>query len=199
MSRAGRLCVASGVVLLLSAPSVAAGARFAGAQAVPARAVALSGRCHQRGTDLYSLPDAHCTPGALNPAVTQATIYRTICVSGWSASVRPPESYTEPLKEQQMAAYGNKGRLGAYEEDHLVPLELGGSPTSPGNLWPEPGAAPNPKDAVEDAAHAAVCGQRISLAAARRAIATNWIAFGERLGVFTATDVRENRRIIPHW
>jgi hypothetical protein len=36
------------------------------------------------------LPDPACTPGALNPDVTQASIGSTICVSGWTATIRPP-------------------------------------------------------------------------------------------------------------
>jgi len=39
----------------------------------------------------------------LNPAVTQSTIDQTICVSGWTATVRPPESNTESLKRKQIA------------------------------------------------------------------------------------------------
>ena len=129
------------------------------------------------------LPDPACTPGATNPAVTQSDIDRTICVSGWTSTVRPPEAYTEPLKYQQMTAYGDTGSAGNFEEDHLIPLELGGSPTSPHNLWPQPGASPNPKDSVEDAARQAVCAGRIGLTAAQQAMATNWITFGEQLGV----------------
>jgi hypothetical protein len=82
-----------------------------------------------------------------------------------------------------MAAYGFTGSAGNYEEDHLIPLELGGSPTSPKNLWPEPGASPNPKDSVESAADHAVCTGQLTLAAAQQAIATDWIAFGQQLGV----------------
>jgi hypothetical protein len=82
-----------------------------------------------------------------------------------------------------MAAYGETGSAGGYEEDHLIPLELGGSPTSPQNLWPQPGASPNPKDAVEDAANQAVCDGQVTLAAAQHSIAVNWVALGEQLGV----------------
>lgn len=132
------------------------------------------------------LPDPTCTPGAVYAGVTQANIDQTICTSGWTSTIRPPESYTEPLKYQQMAAYGEAGSAGGYEEDHLIPLELGGSPTSPQNLWPEPGATPNPKDAVENAANHAVCDGQLSLASARQAIASNWIAFGRQLGAIAA-------------
>ena len=123
------------------------------------------GSCHAIGTGLYSRPDPSCTPGALNPAVTQATIDRTICVEGWTATVRPPESITEQEKAASMAAYGDTGSLGDYEYDHFVPLELGGATNDPRNLWPEPGASPNPKDTVEDELRQEVCDGQLSLAA----------------------------------
>ena len=44
-------------------------------------------------------PNLRLTPGAFNPAVRQTTIDSTICVSGWTREVRPPESYTEQLKQ----------------------------------------------------------------------------------------------------
>jgi hypothetical protein len=115
--------------------------------------------------------------------VTQANIGSSICLAGWTAPVRPPESYTERLKVQQMAAYGDLGPVSAYEEDHLIPLELGGSPASPSNLWPEIGALRNPKDSVENAARRAVCKGSLGLAAAQLAMSANWIVFGEQLGV----------------
>lgn len=86
-----------------------------------------------------SLPDAAMTPGAVNPAVTQGTIGLTICRRGWTRTVRPSVGYTEPLKKMQIRAYGYADpRPWKYEEDHLIPLDLGGSPDSPRNLWPEP-------------------------------------------------------------
>ena len=145
-----------------------------------------AGSCHSRGSGLFALPDPRCTPGALNPAVTQADIGRTICADGWTATVRPPESITEPEKQASMASYGLGGSLGVYEYDHLVPLELGGAPNSPRNLWPEPdysnpsGYDLNPKDRVEYELNREVCDGRISLAAAQHEIATNWVAVYRR-------------------
>lgn len=141
------------------------------------------GSCEYRGSGVYVLPDPACTPGATDSAVTQSDLGSTICQAGWTETVRPPESFTEPLKYEQMAAYGDSGSAGAFEEDHLVPLELGGSPTSPLNLWPEPGATPNPKDAVENAANHAVCDGQMTLAQAQQAIASDWITLGRQLGV----------------
>ena len=127
-------------------------------------------------------PNPSRTPGALNPAVTQRDIYSTICVRGWTRTVRPPEAYTEHLKREQIRLYGYRDRwLRDYEEDHLVPLELGGSPASPRNLWPEPhhvagGWGSYRKDQLENRLNHLVCRGRITLAVARRAIARNWIA-----------------------
>ncbi len=138
------------------------------------------GSCHQIGSGVYSRPDPACTPGALNPQVTQATIHGTICVSGWTATVRPAEAITEPEKAASMAAYGDTGPLGAYEYDHFVPLELGGATNDPRNLWPEPGASPNPKDAVEGELRRQVCDGQMSLRAAQHAIVANWVSLARR-------------------
>lgn len=134
------------------------------------------GSCHALGSGLYSRPDPRCTPGAINPAVTQANIAETICREGWTNTVRPPESVTETEKAASMAAYGDPGPRSAYEYDHLVPLELGGAINDPRNLWPEPGASPNPKDAVELELNRDVCGGRMTLARAQRVIALDWVA-----------------------
>lgn len=129
--------------------------------------------CAARGP----LPDPVCTPGVANPNVTQANIQTTICKSGWTATVRPPVSYTTPLKVAQMKQYGLTGPTSDYEEDHFIPLELGGSPTDPLNLWPE-AAAPVPgfhqKDQVENQLKALVCAGKMTLADAQQRIVTDW-------------------------
>ena len=78
------------------------------------------GSCHVRGHYPFTMPDSHCTPGALNPAVTQATIHRTICRPGYSSSIRPSTSVTGPEKFGSMDAYGFFQGPGAYEYDHLL-------------------------------------------------------------------------------
>lgn len=153
-----------------------ASAARAGASAARAGASAAGGACHARGHGLFSLPDGRCTPGAVNPGVTQRDIGRTICRAGWTESVRPPESVTERQKRAAMRAYGDRRPMRFYEYDHLIPLELGGAPDATRNLWPEPGGSPNPKDALENHLRALVCDRRLSLAAARRAVAEDWVA-----------------------
>jgi hypothetical protein len=126
------------------------------------------------------LPNHGRTPGAINPSVSQANIGQTICVSGWTSTIRPPSSFTTDLKVAQLASgYTYKGDTapGDYEEDHLISLEIGGAPSAEANLWPEPYNAPEGarvKDVVENKLHTLVCDHVITLATAQRAIAANW-------------------------
>ncbi|WP_344281286.1 hypothetical protein [Actinomadura napierensis] len=94
------------------------------------------------------LPDPNCQPGAYNPDVTQSTIGSTICTCGWTATVRPPTSYTNPLKVKQIGEYGySDTSTSDYEEDHLVPLELGGARRRPRICGPNPATGPRPPPA----------------------------------------------------
>src|SRR3569623_153179 len=81
---------------------------------------------------------------------------------------RPPTDYTNALKTKQMRQYGDTGSLSDYQEDHLISLELGGNPTDPRNLWPEPYPRAAAVDKVENELNADVCDGRLSLADAQR-------------------------------
>ncbi|TMJ96519.1 MAG: hypothetical protein E6G67_05015 [Actinobacteria bacterium] len=108
------------------------------------------------------------TPGVLNPTVTQASIAQTICRAGWTRTVRPPSTYTSALKIRQMDAYRRRGDPSDFQEDHLISLELGGHPTDPRNLWPEPRPRADQVDGIENDLNAAVCSGRMTLAEAQR-------------------------------
>ena len=127
------------------------------------------------------MPDPRCTPGAITRTVSAANIQSTMCRRGYTRTIRPPKSVTEPEKRASLAAYGDTGPLHDYEYDHLVPLELGGAPNDPRNLWPEPGASPNPKDELEQRLRSMVCASELSLAAAQHAIAADWVSAYHRL------------------
>jgi hypothetical protein len=137
------------------------------------------------GDRLPGEPDPALTPGALNPAVTQATIHSTICVSGWTATIRPSESYTNALKVEQIGQYGySDTRTSSHEEDHLISLELGGAPADARNLWPEPYAASlahgrptgaHTKDAFETRLKTEVCAGTITLARGQNEIGDHWV------------------------
>ena len=107
------------------------------------------------------------TPGVLNPEVTQATIHATICVRGWTKTIRPPTSYTNELKLKQIREYGVGGSPSDYQEDHLISLELGGHPTDPRNLWPEPYPRASEVDAIENDLNDKVCSGELSLEGAQ--------------------------------
>ncbi|MEV5951916.1 hypothetical protein [Streptomyces sp. NPDC051993] len=150
------------------------------------------GSCHYRFTaDKQPLPDPKCTPGALNPKVTQASLKSTVCKSGYTATIRPPVSITGPEKTANAKSYGYTGPMGDAEYDHLVSLVLGGDPDDPRNLWVEPpspahkpgGGPNNPKDSVEAKLSSAVCSGKVQLAAAQNAIATDWTTALAKLGL----------------
>lgn len=126
---------------------------------------------------LDGLPDKACTPGETDPNVTQDNILKTICVSGYTKTVRPSVSYTQPLKFKIMQEYGDTDSSKNYELDHLISLELGGSPTSEANLWPEPYNITynaREKDRVENYLHREVCSGKMSLKDAQLKISNNW-------------------------
>jgi hypothetical protein len=108
------------------------------------------------------------TPGVLNPNVTQADIRSTICRRGWTETIRPPVSYTNALKTKQMRQYRETGSVSDYQEDHLISLELGGSPTDPRNLWPEPYPRATDVDKIENELNAEVCSGQLTLAQAQQ-------------------------------
>ncbi|TIH33788.1 hypothetical protein D4765_13980 [Subtercola vilae] len=148
-----------------------------------------AGQCHMIVVDADAgeyLPDQTCTPGAVDPAVTQESIDATICVSGYTSTVRPPSTDTNKIKTMELAAYGI-----AYDKtielDHQIPLELGGA-NSVSNLWPEANTSTattvnNPKDQVENDLKTAVCDHTVTLIAAQTAINSNWVTAETVLGL----------------
>jgi hypothetical protein len=127
----------------------------------------------------FSRAQAPTAPMFPNPVLTPGDVLtsdaKTVCVSGYAASVRRvPES----LKRTVFLSYGINKKLGEdWEVDHLISLELGGS-NSIKNLWPESGVTQplnyHVKDRLENAMHDLVCNGQITLEAAQKGIATNW-------------------------
>ncbi|MFE9429088.1 hypothetical protein ACFYNO_39775 [Kitasatospora sp. NPDC006697] len=185
MPRANRLA-STATALALASAGLVLGGGAAHAATAPHALQTAAASCSQA---YLPLPDSSCTPGVTNPDVTPDNIQSTICVSGYSGSIRPPVSYTNALKVQQIAAYGYSDTNTAdYEEDHFIPLSLGGSPTDPGNLWPQPRYSVNgytsaDKDTVEFTLYRAVCNGTVDLTSAQNAIATDWTTAASVLGL----------------
>ncbi|MCO5994722.1 hypothetical protein [Actinoallomurus rhizosphaericola] len=140
------------------------------------------GTCKVGSRDGQPLPDPDCTPGAINPDVKQSNIDQTICKVGWTKTVRPPTSKTNAMKAKSARSY-SLSRSATGEYDHLIPLELGGAPDDPRNLWVEPGHIPNPKDAVEHKLNDAVCSGLVPLAKAQKAMAARWVTAYDDVGL----------------
>jgi hypothetical protein len=117
------------------------------------------------------LPTPSVTPGAVFP-VTVAQI----CQPGYSKTVR---NVPQSVKNAVFKRYGIKTRTpGAYEIDHLISLELGGS-NDIKNLWPQLYAGTwnaHMKDKLENQLHGEVCIGNMNLVQAQRAISKDWIA-----------------------
>lgn len=136
------------------------------------------------GVAAGDLPDKRMTPGALNPNVRQDNIQATVCVKGFTKTIRPPAYVTNKLKRQQIADYGYANSDPRdYEEDHLVALSIGGAPSDARNLWPQPrdsewGAAK--KDQLELVLYRMVCAYQIPLEQAQLAMSDDWISAWKR-------------------
>jgi hypothetical protein len=121
------------------------------------------------------LPDPAKTPGVLNPAVTVSTIKTTICVHGWTSTVRPVVGVTDKLRKADTPAGFAPGD---GELDHLVSIEDGGAPADTKNLWwmrykDHYGA--RVKDVLETKVSRQVCAGKLTLDQARAALLPNWL------------------------
>ena len=119
------------------------------------------------------VPDHARTPGAVNHEVTQENIAQTVCVPGYTKTIRPSSSYTSRLKVGQMKELGLPGTMHDYHEDHLVPLCVGGAPRDERNLWPQP-VTGQWTDKVKDQLEASVC----------RAVCRGAMTLGEGQAIF---------------
>lgn len=113
---------------------------------------------HRIATAQIYLPNQEVAPGALNLAVTQANLRGTVCIAGWTKTIRPSSSYVRRLEAEQMRTLGLPGSPKDYHLDHRVPLCAGGHPTDPRNLWPQPLEA-EWRDADKNQLEASVCRQ----------------------------------------
>ena len=144
-----------------------------------------AGTCHMRASATGDpMPDPACTPGAIDPTISEANLGSTLCrQGGYTSVIRPPDTLSGPVKRKLLAAYGiPEAQIDDFELDHLVAMAVGGA-SDTRNLWPEPNTFrqfprssvwQNDKDAVETYLLHAICDGRISLGAARGAMAADW-------------------------
>jgi hypothetical protein len=112
---------------------------------------------------------------SINPAVTQDNIDATICVRGWTSTVRPSFWESQKIKDEMLKARGETWLAAPlYELDHIVPLCLGGAPRDRSNLQLEPWDEAHRKDRVEVVASQCVCNRQVSLKEAQADLAGDW-------------------------
>lgn len=147
-------------------------------------------------TGLYfggAKPYSPTVPGVLNPGVTQETIGQTICVPGWTKTIRPRGSYTTGIKLDYCAK--KKCAIEDFELDHAISLVLGGAPADPDNLWMQKYPEARYKDRVENHLHRQVCNGEITLKEAQKKV-LNWYpvhqsfqGFGGAVGLSDISDL----------
>src|ERR1017187_1359095 len=153
-------------------------------------------------SSLTSVPASHPTPEAtptvsagdlpcvqvkrgcipLNSDVTEDTIRQTICVPGYTKTVRPSSSFTSEVKAKLLREAGlDESLMSSYELDHIVPLALGGHPRKLANLtlqrWEGQHGAMR-KDMLERRLQILVCRGELKLNEAQACIAEDWEACG---------------------
>ncbi len=138
-------------------------------------------------TKVGPVPNAGLTPGSTDARVTQDNIGQTICVAGYTKTVRKVSTKTKSKVYSEYKV--SKKDRSKYTIDHLIPLELGGS-NALANLWPEPkkgDKGSHSKDTVENTLHSLVCAGTVTLADAQAAIATDWTTAGTTVTTTTTT------------
>lgn len=122
---------------------------------------------------MTQLARADLTPGVLVDGVTVETLREP----RYAESVRPGRWQSARLKVQAMKRYGISYLLvHRYVLDHLIPLEAGGHPTDPGNLWPQPKAESHLKDADEASARLRIFTGLNTIESAADWMRARWVA-----------------------
>src|ERR1700691_3746426 len=153
-------------------------------------------RCSPKTSRGFPIPDAACTPGAINPTVTLTVLksgdFKTGCERNKASSAaRKNTTYDEyNIAHPQ----DNTGQNQTCELDHLVSLELGGADTLD-NIWPQCGPDGvalaqryfKIKDSVENFLAMQVRAGQIDLAEAQRGIAQDWTQYVDAAKAFWNT------------
>jgi hypothetical protein len=144
------------------------------------------GSCTPREKNGFPIPDANCSPGAINPTIT----LEILTMKGFKTACIRDEATTPAQKRKTYGWYGlikperNTGLSQTCELDHIVPLVLGGSDQLE-NLWPQCGPSGvtlnrryfKQKDKIEMYLAREVRDGNMELADAQRRIAEDWTQF----------------------
>ena len=133
---------------------------------------------------LCVLPVLAFAKGATSPNVTSANIHETICIPGYTKTVRPSVAITNRIKHKLLRDAGiGESHIIEYELDHVIPLALGGHQSRLENLPLHPrechyGA--KRKDRIEVKLQCLLCSGRVPRDQARPQSAYDWHAADHR-------------------
>ena len=109
--------------------------------------------------------DPTLTPGALNPDVTAGDDRLHDLRGGLDEDGAPAvELHARTRAAAAASSTAQSGPTSNFQEDHFISLELGGAPTDPRNLWPEPQPRASEVDRIENQLNDLVCSGKITLA-----------------------------------
>jgi hypothetical protein len=123
--------------------------------------------------------DPACAPGQINPTVPGHTAH-TICNRAWlaKASTTQPSTTT---KDKLLIEYQLPGSPLIYIAADVIPVQDGGSPTSPLNLYPLPlggWGGQQTRTIVADELHNQICSHRTTVARAAQLLESDWLSDG---------------------
>lgn len=149
--------------------------------AAPERSVSVPpAQCHwHQYSDGAIAADADCAPGMVDTAVSGHTA-QTICSPGWLARTTKVKPSVATL-DQLLIKYQLAGSPMTYIAAEVIPVEDGGSPTSPANLYPLPlngYGGQRTRMLVADEFHGEICASRITIAQAAKLLEGDWLADG---------------------
>jgi hypothetical protein len=127
--------------------------------------------------------DPHCAPGLLNPAAA-AHPKVTICARSWLAAAQrsaPSAQHDNDQLDKLLIEYQLPGSPLTYTIAHVVPIEDGGSPISPLNLYPLPiegyGGAET-QAIIADQLHQQICAGKTPVQRAAQLLEGDWLSQG---------------------
>jgi hypothetical protein len=123
--------------------------------------------------------DPSCAPGELDTTVTGPTT-QTVCSRAWvtaATQLQPPPSTLEKL----LIEYQLPGNAATYALARVVPVEDGGSPTSPQNLYPLPVSGfggLETQTIVAAQLRDEICSRKMTVAEAAKTLEGDWLSKG---------------------
>mgnify|MGYP003394393201 CR=1 FL=1 len=143
----------------------------------------------QRIGPVEAYPNFQLNPGKLSSLDPNKT-----CLDpNWrTSSVRPPVSYTNALKKQDITLYHYADtNMADYELDHIVSLEVCGDPKDPTNLWPQlynliwngKDIGAKVKDKVENLMAKMVKARQLTIQEAADNLRFDWVNVGMKYGI----------------